>query len=269
MATFLIIIGSLCLLVSLNLVYKKMYTAQLSLNPLTKKITEHGQGLTFKWFFCPLQKPEINMQASIIITSGGILLMDWDKFMSEKVYERIAPRIYETKDSVLYGSWATAIRPAKGLLEKFILKTPQVGALMTMSEIDLTVSDALAKRLTEDVLGDKKAISKMIGEIFGGDDEKVDSNLEKSYGIIVSNPKLFDLNFGKKSQDAAEKLFEAKKFREAMENLKGEIADPDKRSNAIFIANGLVKKNIINIEGLEGATKNIADAFISFFAKKS
>ena len=269
MATFLIIVGLLGLLISLNLVYKKMYTAQLSLNPVTKKIKEHGHGLTWKWFFCPLQKPEINMRASIIITSGGILLMSWDKFMSEKVYEKITSKIYETQDSVLYGSWATAIRPAKGLLKKFILKTPQVGALMTMSEIDITVSDALAKRLTGDVLGDKRAISEMIGKIFGGNDEKADSNHEKTYGIIVSRPRLFDLSFGKKSQDAAEKLFEAKKFREAMEDLKGEITDPDKRSDAIFIANGMVKKNIINIEGLEGATKNIADAFLSFFAKKS
>lgn len=269
MATFLIIIGLLGLLVSLNLVYKKMFTAQLSLNPITGKITEHGHGLTWKWFFCPLQKPEINMQASIIITSGGILLMDWDKFMSEKVYERIAPRIYETKDSILYGSWATAIRPAKGLLKKFILKTPQVGALMTMSEIDLTVSDYLANQETEKVLSEKRVINEMIGKIFGGDDEKVDSNLEKTYGIIVSKPRLFDLNYGPKSQVAAEKLFEVQKFRESMKLIEKDIGDESKRSDAIFIANGMVKKNIINIEGLEGATKNIADAFISFFAKKS
>ena len=264
-ALIFIVIGAIGLFIGFNIVNNPINVAQISMNIFTKEVKEHYQGISWKWFWCTLQGKPIDMRASIIITSGGILVMDWDKFITEKVYEKISPRIYETKDSVLYGSWAAAIRPQKGELVNYLLKTPQVGALIAMSEIDLTISDHVAKRMTEEVLHDKKNISQTVSNVFMG--ENTMSPLEKSYGIIVSDPKLFDLNLGKKSQDAAEKLFEAKKFREAMEDLKVEIADPDKRSNAIFIANGLIKKNVYDVEGLALATKNIADAFASIFKK--
>lgn len=265
-ALLFVILGIIGLFVSFNIVYYPLYICQLSMNVFTKKVKEHSKGLSWKWFWCKLQGKPIDMRATIIITSGGILMMDWDKFIAEKVYEKIAPRIYETSDSVLYGSWAASIRPQEGQLANLLLKTPQVGALMSMSKVDLTISDYLAKRSTEEVLGDKKNISKIVSDVFQG--ENIISPIEKSNGIIISDPRLFDLNYGKRSQDAAEKLLEVKKFRKAMEDLKEEIADPDKRSNAIFIANGLITKKIYDIEGLTTATKNIADAFSAIFTKK-
>lgn len=270
-AWFFGILGLICLFLGFQFVYNPLNMAQLSMNVFHGETThEHHQGLTWKWLWFKLQGVQIKMNATIIITSGGILMMDWDKFITEKVYEKIAPRIYETKDTVLYGSWATAIRPARGFLFNFLLKTPQVGALMTMSKIDLEISDYLTTLRAEEALGQKKYISDtIIGGLFGGDDEKVSSEIEETYGIIISNPQLFDLNYGKKSQDAAEKLFEAKKFNESMVLLEKQIADPDKRANAIFIANGLIKKNVYDVEGLALATKNIADAFASIFTKKN
>jgi hypothetical protein len=79
----------------------------------------------------------------------------------------------------------------------------------------------------------------------------------------VSDPSLFDLNYGPRSQEAAEKLFEAKKFNEAMEELTKQMKDPDKRANAILIATGMAQKNIFNIEGLDSALVGIAEAFAS------
>jgi hypothetical protein len=262
-----IVLGLIGLFVSFSVVYNPLYISQLSMNIFTRKVREHGSGISLKWFWCSLQGKPIDMRSTIIITSGGILMMDWDKFITEKVYEKIAPRIYETKDSILYGLWAAAIRPQKGKLINFLLKTPQVGALMSMSEVDLTISDYVATRDTEEVLHDKKNISKIVADVFGG--EGTITLFEENYGIIISDPKLFNLDLGKKSQDAAERLFEVKKFRESMEDLKHEIADPDKRANAILIANGMIKKNVYDIEGLIPATKNIADAFASIFTKKS
>lgn len=273
-AWIFITLGLIGLSLGFILVYNPLNMAQLSMNIFGNifggekiKTKEHHQGFSLKWPWFKLQGKPIDMRSTIIITSGGILMMDWDKFISEKVYEKIAPRIYETSDSVLYGSWAAAIRPLKGELFNFMLKTPQVGALISMAKVDLTISDHVATKNTEEVLHNKKQISKIISKVFKG--ENIISEMEKSYGIMISDPELFDLNLGKKSQDAAERRFESRKFRESMEDLETQIADPDKRSNAIFIANGLVKKNIINIEGLENATKNIADSFASIFTKKS
>jgi len=263
LASVLIGVGLLGLLATLVVIYKPLYMAQLSLNPFGGETKEHHQGLSTKAPWAILQQPEINMQSEIIVTSGGILVMAWEKFISEKVYERISPRIYETADSVLYGSWATAIRPRKGSLAQLILKTPQVVALMAMVEVDLVVSDYLATRPTTEVLHDKRAISNLVAGVFGGNDEEATSPFEESYGVVVSNPRLFDLNLGERSREAAEKLFEAKKFREAMEDLASQIADSDKRSNAILLATGMAKKNIYNIEGLEGAVKSVAEAFAS------
>lgn len=266
-AWILIILGAMGLFVSFNVTYNPLYTEQISMNTLWgSKTQEHSSGYSWKWFWYKIQGKPIDMRSSIIITSGGILMMDWDKFTNEKVYEKITPRIYETKDSVVQGSWATAIRPLKGNLPNFLLKTPQVGALMVMAKIDLTISDNLASRPTEEVLGDKKNISQLVSQIFGG--EEVISPYEKSYGILVSDPQLFDLNLGKRSQEAAEKLFESKKFREAMEDMATQIEDPDKRTNAILIANGMIKKNVYDIEGLSSAAGSIANAFASIFTKK-
>jgi len=255
------ILGVIALFIGFDITYNELYTSSLSMDVFSKKVREHGPGYSWKMFWWKLQGKQIDMRSTIIITSGGILMMDWDKFITEKVYEKIAPRIYETKDSILYGSWAAAIRPQKGKLVNFLLKTPQVGALISMSEVDLTISDYVATRKTEEVLHDKKNISKMVADVFEG--ENIITTFESNYGIIISDPKLFDLNLGKKSQDAAERLFESKKFRESMEDLKNEIADPDKRTNAILIANGLIKKNVYDIESLGIATKNIADSFAS------
>jgi len=260
-AILLISIGLIGLLSTTFLVYKPLNMAQLSMSYISGVTEEHHQGLSFKAPWYTLQKPEINMQASIIVTSGGILVMSWEKFFSEKVYEKIAPRMYETKDSILFGSWATAIRPRKGKLNNLILKTPQVGALMTMSEIDLTISDYLAIHDTTEVLHQKKVISDIVANLFGGKDEEAHSEIGESYGIVISNPKLFDLSLGKKSQDATEKLFVTKKFRESMEYLKDEISDSDKRANAIFVATEVVNKNIVNIEGIDTAISSIANAF--------
>ena len=206
MGITLFILGTIGLFFSLNLVYNPLNVSKLSMNPFTKKVTEHGPGLSWKWFWCSIQGGPIDMRSSIIVTSGGVMIMEWDKFIKEKVFEQIAPKKYETKDSLLYGTWATAIRPRKGKLLEFVLKTPQVGALMTMSEVDLTISDYLATRKTEEVLSKKKVVSDKLAIIFGG--EKSTSPLEDSYGIDINNPKLFDLNLGEKSQKAAENRFE-------------------------------------------------------------
>lgn len=245
------------------LVYKSLNRAQLSMSAFGGATKEHHQGLSMKAPWYLLQKPDINMQAEIIITSGGLLVMSWEKFMTERVYEKIAPRIYETKDSILYGSWATAIRPRREGLVNFVLKTPQVAALMVMAEVDLEISDYLATKLTKTVLHKKRDISNQVADIFGGSDEEATSSTEESYGIIISNPRLFDLNLGERSQEAAEKLFEAKKFGEAMKELEKQMTDPDKRANAILIATGMAKKNIFNIEGLDTALVGIAEAFAS------
>lgn len=264
-ALVLVVVGLLGLFATLLVIYKPLYTAQLSLNPFGGSTKEHHQGLSLKWPWATLQQPEISMRSEIIVTSGGILVMAWEKFLSEKVYERIAPRIYETKDSVVFGSWAAAIRPRRGSLRELLLKTPQVAALMAMSEVDLAISDFLATQETSGergVLHRKREISELSAGVFGGNNEEVSSPFEEQYGVVVSNPRLFDLNLGKRSQDAAEKLFESKKFREAMEDLASQIADPEKRANAVLLATGVAKKNIYNIEGLEGGIKALAEAFI-------
>jgi hypothetical protein len=265
-AIILVAVGIIGLLATLVLVYKPLNVAQLSMSAISGATQEHHQGLSYKAPWATLQKPEINMQAKIIITSGGILLMSWDKFISEKVYEKISPRVYEAKGQIpMYGSWATAIRPLKGYLNNFVLKTPQVGALMTMSGIDIVISDYIATREVQDVLHNKKAISDLLAKTFEG--ENTSTAFEKSYGIMVFDPKLFDLNLGKKSQDASEKLFESQKFREAVVDMKTAQPDADKATNAVLIATGMAKKNVFQVEGLEGAligmAKSIADAFIA------
>lgn len=268
LAIIFIVLGTIGAFILFQLVSMSLYTARLSMNPFNEKTKEHHAGFSWKWFWCKFQGGLIDMRSTIIVTSGGLLVMDWEKFINEEIHKKISPKIYETKDSVLYGSWAAPIRPARGYLRNFLFKTPTVGALMTMSQIDLQLSDYLAKKETEDALGEKRNISIMIGNFFGGNDDAVSSEHEENYGIVVGNPQLFDLNFGKKSQDAAEKLFEAKKFRESMEALSSEISDPEKRANAIFIANGLIKKNIFNLEGMEATGRSIAEVFASILTKK-
>lgn len=258
-ASLLITIGLLGFLATFVVVYKKLNTAQLSLNALTSKTREHHQGLSFKVPWATLQKPEISMQSEIIITSGGILIMSWEQFVSQKLYEKIAPRIYETLDSIIYGSWATAIRPRKGSLDLLIRKTPQTASIMVMAEVDIAVSDYLATRETTIVLHDKKAISTMLANVFGGDDEEAKSPIEDAYGIVVSNPRLFGLNLGKKSQDAAEDVFAAQKLSAALAEVKtGAGNDAEKAVNAFLMYSGKgVQKHIYNVEGLQA----IAEAF--------
>lgn len=276
MAITLIILGILGLILSFSLVNKKLYAAQLSLNQFNGKTKEHRAGLSWKWFWSKLQAPEVDMRASIIITSGGILLMSWEEFMQKELYKKIAPRIYETNDSILYGSWATAIRCAPGFVQTFLLQTPQVGALMTMSEIDLTISDYLAKQGTEEVLSQKKKVSRLLAKTFGGVNDDISSDHERHYGLIVTNPKLFDLNYGEKSQEAAEKLFVVKKFNDSLKELKDSITDEKSRTDAAYIATGMVKKsinenlnhNVVEIAGLENMIKNVGDNLVTYFTTK-
>ena len=269
LAVILISVGLLGLLVSFVLVYKRLNRAQLSLNPLTGRTREHHQGLSLKWPWSILQDPEIDMTAEIVVTSGGVMVMTWEQFIAQRAYEKIGKKAYETKDSVLYGNWATAMRPAKGMLERFVQKTPQTGALMVMAEIDIGLSDHLAKQMTDDVLADKRAISDLVANVFGPSDERADSDVEKSYGVIVSRPKLFDLDLGERSREASEKLFEAKKFRTAVEEMKKVIEDEEKAANAVLIATGMAKKTVFEIQGLEGALRSVAGAAEAFFRRKS
>lgn len=264
LAIVLVVLGILGFVASFMVVYKPAFVAQLSMSALTGAVKEHHSGISFKVPWATMQGSDISMKSEVIVTSGGILVMDWEDFISQKVYERIAPRIYETADSVLYGSWATAIRPQEGHLAQMMKKTPQVAALMAMAEVDLTVSDYLATQLTAKVLHEKKDISKIVATVFGGDADNASSEFEREYGVVVSNPQLFDLNYGKKSQDAAEDVFAAKKFKEGLEQIKSEMAnDPEKAVNALLMYLGKgVQKHIYNIEGLEGAVKSVAEAFV-------
>ena len=262
-AAILILVGLVGLLATLFIVYNPLNKAWLSMSVFNgDNIKEHHHGLSWKWPWFLLQGLEIDMRASIIITSGGILVMPWDKFISEGMYKKIEPQIYETKDGVLYGSWATAISPLAGGLRTFFKKTPQVGALMTLAKINLFVSDLLAKKDTETALGEKGEISKELAGLFLG--EHRTSDHEESYGIDISDPMLFDLNYGKRMQDAAEKRFEAKEFRKAMEDMMAKVqTDPDKASDSVLIATGMAKKNIFHVQGLEAALKGMAEAFAS------
>lgn len=274
MGTFaicIIIAGLVGLLLSTILVYKRLNLAQLSMNVFGGGIIEHHQGLSIKppWF--TLQQPEITMNAEIVVTSGGIQLVSWESFMAGKMYEKIATRAYETMDSVVFGAWATAIRPRRGGLEQFVKKTPGTAAIMVMAEIDIALSDRIANMETENVLSNKKALGELVARVFGGNDEEADSPVEHVYGVIVSNPKLFDLDLGKRSQDAKEKLFEAKKFRQAIGEMMtdGGITDPEKAADVVLTATGVAKKQIFQVEGLEGALKSVAGAAEAFFRRRS
>lgn len=259
-----IFIGAILLFFAFQIVYTPINTAQLSMNIFDgTEIDEHHQGLSWKWFWFKLEGSKINLQSTIIVTSSGILVMEWSEFLSKRMHEKIAPKIYEVKDSILYGSWAAVISPLRGELYNFVLKTPQVGALVVMAEIDLVISDYLATKNASEVLHDKKQISKLMADLFGEGNSV--SPMEKTYGIKVSNPRLFDLNLGKKSQGATERLWETKKFLESMKELEEEITDPNKRSNAVLLANGLIQKSIHEIDGL----KDISEAISSAFIKKS
>jgi hypothetical protein len=147
---------------------------------------------------------------------------------------------------------------------------------MTMSEIDITISDYLAKQETKNVLSQKKEVSKLLAKIFGGSNDKISSKHERHYGLIVTNPKLFDLNYGEKSQEAAEKLFVVKKFNESLEVLKQSITDEKSLVDAAYIATGMIKKsisenlnhNVVEIAGLENMIKTVGDNLINYFTTK-
>lgn len=263
------ILGLITLFVGFNITYNQLYTSSLSMDVFFKKVREHGPGYSWKMFWWKLQGELIDMRSKVIITSGGILLMNWETFIENGWDKKIPSKAYETTDGILYGTWAAPIRPARGYLQTFLLKTPGVGALMTMSFVNLQLSDLLAKKDTAFVLQNKADIGNTVGQFFGGDDEEPSSSHEKRYGIVIGNPQLFNLDFGEKSQAAVEKYYEVKEFNKSMIELEDQITDPEKRSNTINIVNGIVKKNIYDIEGLVPAVKTLSDALISVFTKKS
>jgi hypothetical protein len=203
------------------------------------------------------------MTAEIIVTSGGVMVMTWQQFISQKQYENIAKRAYETEDSVLYGNWATAIRAKRGGLEKFIGKTPQTAALMVFAEIDLDMSDFLADKKTEDILKRKREVGEYVAGVF----ER--NRIGDEYGIEILPPKLFDLDLGQKSRDAAENVFVARKFTEAVKEMKKVIKDGEKAGNTVLVATGVAKKTIFEVQGLEGALKSAAGAAEAFFKRNS
>lgn len=230
---------------------------------------EHGSGFSWKWLWYELQGKPMDMRATVIITSGGIIVgKDWEEFQNKDFYSKITPRVYETKDGILYGKWAVPIRPAEGYLKILLLKTVPAAAIMTIGRIEAKLSDKLAKMKTKDVLADKQAISDYVGELFGGDDEKASSDHEKLYGVVVGNPQLIDLSYGEKSQAAQEKLFETEKFLESLDLIKDKFDNDQERSEAISIANGITKKQIIKFDGIEGSVKSLADAFVKILKKE-
>lgn len=231
---------------------------------------EHGAGFSWKWLWYELQGKLMDMRATVIITSGGIIVgKDWEEFQNKDSYNKITHRVYETEDGILYGKWVVPIRPAEGYLKTLLLKTVPAAAIMTMGRIEAILSDKLAKMKTKDVLANKLAIGEDVGEIFGGDDEIISSPFEKLYGIIVGNPQLIDLSYGEKSQAAQEKLYEAEKFLESLELIKDKFDNDVERSEAISIANGITKKQIIKFDGIEGSVKSLADAFVKVINKES
>ena len=100
-AVFLIILGLAGLVASLFLVYNPLNKHSLSMNAVTGEAQEHGQGLSTKSPLNLLQGQAINMQAEIVVSSGGIMVMSWDDFVKQKAYERITPRAYETEDGIV------------------------------------------------------------------------------------------------------------------------------------------------------------------------
>jgi len=264
-----IVSGLICLFLGFSFAKNPLYTRQLSMNVFNRNMTkEHGAGFSWKWLWYELQGKPMDMRATIIITSGGIIVgKDWEEFQNKDSYNKITPRIYETEDGILSGKWAVPIRPAEDYLKILLLKTVPVAAIMTMGRVEARLSDKLAKMKTGDVLADKQAIGKYVGKIFGGNDERISSPHERRYGVVVGNPELIDLSYGEKSQAAQEKLFETKKFLESLDLIKDKFDNDQERSEAISIANGITKKQIIKFDGIEGSVKSLADAFVKILKK--
>lgn len=266
----ILFIGIVLVLVGLMFVNQKMNTARLSLEPISGKVKEHHQGWSFKetpW--STLQGQEINMTGNIIITSNGILAMSWDDFLKSKIYTEIPGKAYETKSKTpVYGSWAAAIRPRKGYLKEFLTRTPQAAAIMAMADIDIFISDLIAKEEIEDIIGKKTLISKRVSkEVFGGEDTI--SPFEKTYGIEMFDPRLIDLNLGKRSLDATEKLFESKKFKESVDNMmKGNEMTEEQAINAVLHSTGMAKQISYSLAGVPAAIENLADIFKVFITKR-
>ena len=235
-AYVLIVIGVIGLLASLVFVYKKLNMAQLSMSALSGNTKEHRQGLSGKLPWWNLQAPEIDMRASVILTSGGVHVMPWETFLAEKA-QSIKPRAYETSDGVLFGTWATALTPLEGFLANMVKRTPGAGALMTLAKIELAMSQMVFGMTTETALKSKQEIGNVVAMVFGGED--------------VTSP----------HEAAAEKRIEAREFRKAVQDMVSAQTDPDKAANNVLIATGMAKKNVFQVEGLEETLKGIAEAF--------
>ncbi len=229
-------------------------------------LREVGSGLSLKapWE-TPQKGTQVNMKAEIIVTSGGIFVSSGNKVIDEKIFANIKPRVYEAKGAVpIHGAWAFTIRPRPGHIETLIRMTPQAAAIMAMADVDIAASDYLAKEDPEVSLHNKKDISQeVLAKVFGGMTDIASSPFEDEYGVIVSNPRLFDLSLGKKSQDAAEELFASRKFKEAVGEFKevlGTDGDVNKAVDDLLLNLGKIKKNIFKVEDIDHITKSITSA---------
>lgn len=260
LATLLIGSGAAGLLAQEIIVYKDLNKAQISMSAFDGDETrEHHHGITFKPPWWRLQGSEIDMRTSVILTSGGIHIMSWEEFLENKISE-IKPRPYETSDGVLFGTWATAVMPLRDYLKNMLRRTPGAGALMTLAKIELEMSKAVHDLTTDQALAQKAAIGEKVAAVFGG--ENIISPHEKSYGLNVLDPELFDLNYGKISEDAAQKRIVAREFRKSVEDMLSAVGnDPDKALSAVEVATGVAKRNIFQLEGLPAIVKSITEAF--------
>jgi hypothetical protein len=174
---------------------------------------------------------------------------------------------YEVGDNVYFGKWAAAVWALPGSLRNLYQKTGPVAALTAMSKINTNISDYMFKLAKDadpdEILGMKTEISEHVAEMFGGED--VATDFEKSIGLNVGNPWLFDLNFGKRSMEAKEKLYEAEMFHKSLQQIEEDVKDPDKRANTMLAVNGMLQKNVID---LEGSTDALTGGLLSLFTKK-
>ncbi len=262
----LIVLGIVGLLATTFFFYLPSYTRQLLMDFFTGTLREASSGVTpkFPWE-TPQAGTKVNMKAEIIVTSGGIFVASGDKMIDEKIFANIKPRIYEGKGTVpLHGAWAFTLRPRPGHIETMIRMTPQGAAIMAMADVDIAISDYLATKDPEKALHEKKKINDtVLAPIFGGLDDIASSPFENTWGVIISNPRLFDLTLSKRSQEAAEELFASRKFKEAVGEFKsvlGPDGDVNKAVDDLLLNLGKIKKNIFKVEDIDHITKSITSA---------
>src|SRR3989344_7203786 len=226
------------------LVQKKMFLAQLGMNFFSGKTQEFHPGLTFKVPWVTLQKPEIRMNATVLVTSGGRIIVGGS--MNFLKLDDIPPTKYETVDGVLFGYWAVEFSPLKKNLYNFLQKTPMVAARMLAVEMDEKLSKKLILMENEEAIKKIEDISNQMRDLF---DPNGATQFEIDNGIDCKQPKLFQLNLGEKSQDAKEGVYVAKQFNKQLKALDKEI--DNEKANLILTATGKAKKQIFTVEGAE------------------